>query len=190
MKVPMLGHREAWGSPSRGDAKAGHPLPWGKTWGRENRGQTGRFPIVGPNLGKSRTGGTLPTALQIMSFSTARLCDERPLPRISESACSLHARGLCYQFATTDPGSVLKSATNSLFQNILAVSPCGSGFCADSTLSPPPKFLRMRILDKGTKKIWGYPITPSSSETATRSGEAFRAPRPHLVRRPQVAYLP
>ncbi len=41
----------------------------------------------------------------------------------------------------------------SLFWNILDVSPCGSIFYRDHTLSPSSKSLRMNILDEIMKKI-------------------------------------
>jgi hypothetical protein len=46
-----------------------------------------------------------------------------------------------------------RSGAKSLFQNILAVSPCGSRFCPYPTLSRARKFLGMRILGKRMKKI-------------------------------------
>ena len=41
-----------------------------------------------------------------------------------------------------------KSGANSLFRNILAVSPCGSGFCPDPDIPPDHKSLEMRPLGK------------------------------------------
>jgi hypothetical protein len=45
-----------------------------------------------------------------------------------------------------------KSDAKSLFRNILAVSPCGSRFCPDPTLSRARKFLGMRILGEEDRK--------------------------------------
>src|SRR5206468_3212923 len=45
-----------------------------------------------------------------------------------------------------------ESEANPLFQNILAISPCGSGFYPDKPLSTYRKSLRMNILEKRSKK--------------------------------------
>jgi len=79
--------------------------------------------------------------------------------------------GSSNQFSTTAPRSGSRSASNSLFHKILAVSPCGSRFCSDSILSPPRKFLRIRILEKGKKKIWGGAPRQDSPGNATRSAQ-------------------
>ncbi len=44
------------------------------------------------------------------------------------------------------------TATKSLFWKILPISPCGSGFCNRSMLSPPHKSLRMMILETAAQK--------------------------------------
>jgi hypothetical protein len=49
-------------------------------------------------------------------------------------------------FSRTDPLTSSECAAKSLFQKILAISPCGSRFCADTGLSQPCKSLRMNIL--------------------------------------------
>src|SRR5450631_1653033 len=63
------------------------------------------------------------------------------------------AKDLCtrWQRHRSRRGSELKS----LFQNILAVSPCGSRFCPESGRYPLPKLLRINTLAKRTKKISG-----------------------------------
>ena len=98
------------------------------------------------------------------------------LDREFQTAQALYMReGSPNQFATTDLRSSSQSAANSLFQNILPVSHFGSIFCADSTLSPPRKFLRMRILEKGRKKLWGggTPSRQVFSKNTTRSTQRF-----------------
>jgi hypothetical protein len=55
-------------------------------------------------------------------------------------------------FSTADPRTASQSECKSLFQNILAVSPCGSIFCAGSSIPLPHKFLRMNILGNRRKK--------------------------------------
>ena len=64
------------------------------------------------------------------------------------------------KFSTTALLSGAQSTAKSLFWNILAISPYGSRFCADSTLYQLHKFLRMNILGKQKKKIvdTGYPF--------------------------------
>src|ERR1035437_7776237 len=60
------------------------------------------------------------------------------------------AKDLCtrWQRHRSRRGSELKS----LFQNILAVSPCGSRFYPESGRYPLPKLLRINTLAKRTKK--------------------------------------
>jgi hypothetical protein len=55
----------------------------------------------------------------------------------------------------------LQADHNSLFRNILPVSPCGSRFCRPIGLSPLGKSLGMNILAGSKKKIVrGYTETP------------------------------
>lgn len=108
LKVPMLGHCEAWGSPVVAMQRratlflGGKPGEW-KTGDRQDVSQS-----FGPTWESRGLAGRFLRHFKSCLFpqpSIAKLCDERPLLRISESACSLHARGLCYQFAATDPGA-------------------------------------------------------------------------------------
>jgi len=66
----------------------------------------------------------------------------------------MHARSP-NRLSTTDPLTSSECAAKSLFPNISDVSPCDSGFCPDSTLSPSIKCLRMNILATSTKKCGG-----------------------------------
>jgi len=64
--------------------------------------------------------------------------------------------------SATDPKTASQTEGNSLFRNILAVSPCGSGFYPDPAISPARKLLRMSILDGSKKKIFAISIQPKS----------------------------
>ena len=93
-------------------------------------------------------------------FSTAfhrknpNSCDGQPLPRMQERASSTHMHaGSPNTFATAYlllSGS--KSEAKCLFPNILAVSPCGSGFYLDSAISRASKLFKMNILEERMKK--------------------------------------
>ena len=56
------------------------------------------------------------------------------------------------QFAATDPRSGLQSAANSLFPNILAISPCGSRFCGAPSAPRFRKPLKINILTQRGRK--------------------------------------
>jgi len=66
-----------------------------------------------------------------------------------------------------------KFEAKSLFENILAVSPCGSGFCPDPPRSRARKFLGIRILGKVTKKNIETYVPPRIS---IRSHQSRAAP--------------
>jgi hypothetical protein len=58
------------------------------------------------------------------------------------------------QFSTADSLNSLRPGAKSLFQNILAVSPCGSRFCPDPLRSKRTKPFRINILRSLTEKVW------------------------------------
>ena len=51
------------------------------------------------------------------------------------------------------PSKIAKTATNSLFSNILPASPCGSIFCADKAVSERRKSKKREMLAAAAKKI-------------------------------------
>jgi hypothetical protein len=57
-------------------------------------------------------------------------------------------------FSTTDTPVGSQLQAKSLFQNNLAVSPCGSKFCGDSFRSKLTKSFRINILGSITEKMW------------------------------------
>jgi hypothetical protein len=59
------------------------------------------------------------------------------------------------QFSTASALNELQLGANSLFRNILAVSPCGSRFCPDALRSKQSKSFRINILGSMTEKMWG-----------------------------------
>jgi hypothetical protein len=93
-------------------------------------------------------------------------------------SCRMH-EGSTNNFITGD-----KFEAKSLFQNILAVSPCGSRFCPDPAISRARKFLGIRILGKVTKKNIETCIPPRISVRSHQSGlrpaDSRGRPSPHL----------
>jgi hypothetical protein len=79
-------------------------------------------------------------------------------------SCRMH-EGPTNNFITGD-----KFEAKSLFQNILAISPCGSRFCPDPAISRARKFLGIRILGKVTKKNIETYIRHESHLDRTRAG--------------------
>jgi hypothetical protein len=71
-------------------------------------------------------------------------------------------------FSTSAPLRGSHSQANSLFRNILAVSPCGSRFYPDPTRSMAHNCLRMNTLGNRQKKIW-RDIRQTKSPLLTRS---------------------
>ena len=61
-------------------------------------------------------------------------------------------------YTQTRPVPALCLEANSLFRNILPVSPCGSRFCPDISGYLPSKSFRMNILEGKREKMWGGPI--------------------------------
>ena len=60
-------------------------------------------------------------------------------------------------YTETPPVRAPSLGANSLFRNILPVSPCGSRFCPDMSRYPPSKSFRMNILDGTQKNVGGGP---------------------------------
>lgn len=114
--------------------------------------------VTAPRAWKLGHGRNVSTSTDRL-FSTASTAKKtffvtNNLDREFQTAQARYLReGLTHPVLHHDSSSGSQPAANSLFQNILAVSPCGSGFCVDSSRSPLRKFLRMRILEKATKKM-------------------------------------
>ena len=103
-------------------------------------------------------------------------CDERPLPRI----WTAHNRTVRTTLKQSCTGAVPKQVSvrvaNSLFRNILAITPCESRFCEEASLYPRSNFQRIKILhDQGKKKVFNLPA---------HSCKLFR---PRVLRARQIA---
>jgi hypothetical protein len=89
-------------------------------------------------------------------------------------------------FSMSDLFSGLSPEAKSLFRNILAVTPCDSGFCVGSGISRVRKLLEMNILGERIKKNYErYTSAKSQSDRTAatlRSAESRRRLSPHFYR--------
>jgi hypothetical protein len=80
-------------------------------------------------------------------------------------------------------GSPAEDAANSLFRNILPVSPCGSRFCGDSGRSAVPNFFKTNILEIGRKKNRDPDLTSSGTDNRLQPANSSpsRIPSPECA---------
>src|SRR5271165_491359 len=131
-----------------------HPIPWILFVADENRRLHS----------KSRWHGPFSTAFH---RKISQSCDDQPLPRIlvvvpfdkrhhyqnsrKRTLGGMH-QSSTKPFPASSPRGAPTHSPNSLFQNILALTPYGSIFCAGSPLPTARKPLPMSILQRAAKK--------------------------------------